>query len=188
MKKSNKIPEDFTSFVYYDETSPSGLRWKVDRYAGKNYNRKVAVCGDIAGSLQKSGYYLVPINLVNFRAHRLIYKMHNHDFDERLDIDHIDRDSQNNRIENLRAVSPRVNSRNLNISSNNRSGVTGVRFEIKLKTFQYYTAELKVVGHKKLSKSFSISKYGEEEAFRLACAERNNFVSLVGDFTENHGK
>lgn len=188
MRKFNKIPEDFLIFVYYDETSPSGLRWKVDRYTGKTYNVKVASCGDVAGSLQKSGYYLVPINNRNFRAHRLIYKIHNPEFDEALDIDHFDRNPSNNKVENLRAVSHKLNGRNLNKARNNKSGVTGVRFEVKLGCFSYYTAELKVRGRKKLSKSFSISKYGEQEAFRLACTEREGYVLAVGGFTDNHGK
>ena len=43
--------EEFAKHFYYDETSPSCLRWKVDRYGGKGYNIKKISQGDIAGSI-----------------------------------------------------------------------------------------------------------------------------------------
>lgn len=44
------------------------------------------------------------------------------------EIDHIDRDKENNRIENLRDVSNSDNKRNRGMMRSNTSGVTGVRF------------------------------------------------------------
>jgi hypothetical protein len=45
---------------------------------------------------------------------------------------------------------------------------------------------------KKHSKSFSISKYGYEEAFRLACEARVEAIRLLNEqgagYTEYHGK
>lgn len=45
------------------------------------------------------------------------------------EVDHIDGNPSNNRIENLREVSSSDNSKNMSIMSHNKSGVTGVYFE-----------------------------------------------------------
>ena len=55
--------------VYYDETSKSCLRMKVDRSSLK--------IGDEAGSLNiGNGYYEITINYNRYSVHRLIMKMH----------------------------------------------------------------------------------------------------------------
>lgn len=41
-------------------------------------------------------------------------------------IDHIDQNSRNNAISNLREVSPQCNSRNCKVSKNNKSGINGI--------------------------------------------------------------
>lgn len=39
--------EMFEEYFEHDPESPSGLRWKVNRYAGKNHKRLVVKSGDI---------------------------------------------------------------------------------------------------------------------------------------------
>ena len=83
--------------------------------------------GKKAGCLDKrpNGYLLVRWNNLLYQAHRLIFFYHNGYWAEN-DIDHIDQDKHNNRIENLREVSRQCNARNSIKKSNNKSGVTGV--------------------------------------------------------------
>jgi hypothetical protein len=67
--------------------------------------------GALAGSYSSNGYRMVSFNNTKYLVHRLIYIYHYGT--EGLDqIDHIDRDSTNNRIENLRNVSHAENMQN----------------------------------------------------------------------------
>ena len=86
-------------------------------------------------------------------------------------IDHINRKPYDNRLENLRIVTTRQNLRNCSISKNNTTGTTGV---IKQgKKWCYNVARINDNNGNRLSKSFSIKKYGEEEAKRMAIEQRN---------------
>ena len=58
-------------------------------------------------------------------------------------IDHINGVRSDNRVENLRSVSKRVNIKNSKIRSDNSTGVTGVSFD---KSRGRYTASLRVNG------------------------------------------
>ena len=72
------------------------------------------------------GYIVVRVNYSLYLVHRIIYLMHNPDFDQSLSIDHMDGNSLNNKIENLRAVTHKQNLRNQKRRSTNTSGVMGV--------------------------------------------------------------
>ena len=65
------------------------------------------------------GYKSIGINKKIYGKHRVIYKLHNHDWDItnfslNNHIDHIDRDTSNNSINNLRVVSQKQNNFNKN--------------------------------------------------------------------------
>ncbi len=76
------------------------------------------------GSKQKDGYLHAKINGSQYKIHRLFwvwwYGL------EPLIIDHIDRDRSNNRIVNLRSVTPRQNTHNSKIRITNKTGYKGV--------------------------------------------------------------
>lgn len=75
-----------------------------------------------------AGYYVGAIDWVNYRAHRVIWAMV-HGEDPQTEIDHIDGDPGNNRIENLRLADRATQSRNLKMNRTNTSGVMGVGFD-----------------------------------------------------------
>ena len=83
-------------------------------------------------------------------------------------VDHINRRVYDNRLENLRIVTQRQNARNRSIHKFNTSGITGVSKEPYT-----YTARITNNDGNRISKTFSISKYGDERAKELAIAQRN---------------
>lgn len=80
-------------------------------------------CGQRANTRQ--GYALVSVGGRLLYAHRIIYAIINGEMPEG-EIDHIDQNHMNNRIENLRDVSSSENQHNYKIPKDNTSGFTGV--------------------------------------------------------------
>ena len=95
--------------------------------------RRVRTCngvriGDAAGSLNGDGYYRVKLGGKTYLTHRLIW-LYTHGVWPVNELDHINGDKQDNRIENLRDVTRSENLQNLRKPlSNNQTGVLGVGF------------------------------------------------------------
>lgn len=66
MSISKRQSIDFSSWLYYDETSPTGLRWKVDVFTGEHYKAKLVSKGDVAGSIRAEGISTVSVNGVSY--------------------------------------------------------------------------------------------------------------------------
>lgn len=89
--------------------------------------------GAVAGCLCKhSGYVKLGLSGKMHLAHRLVWEMFNGSIPDGLEIDHINHIRNDNRIENLRLVTPSENRRNMSMSARNKSGVIGV-FEFRNK-------------------------------------------------------
>ena len=78
------------------------LFWNQDR----GYKIKA---GDRAGWVDQDGYIRITINGKKYFEHRLIYALHNPDWDEKVQIDHINGKKGDNRIDNLRLVTHQEN-------------------------------------------------------------------------------
>ncbi len=89
-------------------------------YVWREWRTKPSYWWELKGSVNKSnGYRCVRINNKLYLYHRLVYFLHNNDWDIHdtcLDnsIDHIDRNPLNNNIENLRVVTNQENQWNQN--------------------------------------------------------------------------
>lgn len=92
----------------------------------------------------KSDYKHVCVNYTYMLVHRVIFLMH-HGYLPHL-IDHIDRDTTNNKIENLRDADKAINSWNRDIQSNNTSGYRGVSWN---KNAGKWHAYIKVSGKRR---------------------------------------
>lgn len=77
-------------------------------------NRGHSKAGDLAGTTNKDGkhYFTVTISQKKYSVHRIVWVMVNGDIPNGLEIDHINRDKYDNRIENLRLVTRSQNSLN----------------------------------------------------------------------------
>lgn len=102
------------------EYKPNGsLVWKK--------SRKSVSAGKAFGSMQGSGYIQGGFFGKRLYAHRVIWALH-HKKLSKLEIDHINGNPSDNRIENLREVSRYENSTNRHkVRNDSKSGVMGVQ-------------------------------------------------------------
>lgn len=78
-----------------------------------------------AGTTTKAGYVKVQINKIPYSAHRLIWVLFHKEIPLDKQIDHIDRNPSNNKIENLRLVNAVSNALNKKCRPSN-TGIRGV--------------------------------------------------------------
>jgi len=100
--------------------------------------------GSIAGTPDKYGYVTIRISGKLYMAHRLAWLYVYGKFPEK-QIDHINHDKADNKINNLRDVSNSINQINIGIRSNNTSGVKGVTFNRQEKKWHSF---IKIKGRK----------------------------------------
>ena len=103
----------------FDYDSKSGeLIWKersIEQCKTKRgctvWNKKYA--GKPAGAVTEFGYKRINIKGSHYRAHRVVWMWHKGEWPKH-QIDHINGNRMDNRIENLRDVEPKYNSYNMN--------------------------------------------------------------------------
>lgn len=96
--------------------------------------------------------------------------------DRKLSIDHKNRNPLDNTKNNLRITNSLIQSINKNLRKDNTSGTTGVYPGVNS-----WIAQWKENGINK-SKSFSISKYGDEGAKKLAIEYRMKMISQIDEY------
>lgn len=190
----HEISETIHQLVYYDETSPTCLRWKI--WNGQtNHCRRDA--GDVAGFLQKEHKrYKVSIAGKEMMAHRVVMVLHGYTIPKGFVVNHKDCDSTNNKIDNLEVVTKQINGikRKTNVyrtlSDKNTSGVTGV---VELTTNKrdgyqgdtYAFAYLQDPNGMRINKFYNYALYGKEVAWQLATEFREQKMKeFYGDWYE----
>ena len=113
------------------------LFWKNSHAKGKIKE------GQEAGCLSSRGYHRVMIGYKEYPTHRIIFLLH-HGYAPKV-IDHINNNSLDNRIENLREASCQTNMYNKRIGVNNKSGCKNVSWNSKSKTWQIHIKSNKKV-------------------------------------------
>jgi HNH endonuclease len=89
----------------YDD---GNLIWRINKGRSKK--------GTVAGSKDSKGYFQIKLNQKVYRLHRIVWLWHGKELPEQ--IDHIDRNPLNNRIENLREATALTNQWNTKKSDN----------------------------------------------------------------------
>lgn len=157
--------EPDTGKLYWRDCASMPARW-LSRWAGT----EAFTAGD------NNGYRQGCVDNKLYRAHRVIWALHYGAWPSG-HIDHIDHDTSNNRISNLRIVSRAENNRNASMRRDNKSGVTGVyeepRGTKRWRAYARFNNELKCLG----------LFFTKEEAVDA----RKNAEKQFG-FHENHGR
>jgi hypothetical protein len=78
------------------------------------------------GWVNNSGYIQFEFNSKNYMLHRVIYEMRFGKIPENMQIDHIDLNPLNNKLENLRLCNQYQNRQNSRLNKNNTTGFRGV--------------------------------------------------------------
>lgn len=126
------------------------------------------------------GYVCTNIDGKYIQMHRLILGLSSFNEDSVI-VDHIHRIRYDNRKSVLRITDPSGNSKNHNISKNNTSGATGVRFDEKLgKWGAYIGVNYETIGlgyYSNLSDAIKARKDGEDKYFKeYSCDNSDKFV------------
>lgn len=186
-----KLDDNVRDFFYYDETSPTCLRWKVERRCGKGHWRLLAAIGDPTPekATSNSGYLTVYYNGRNTFVHRIVYFLAHGEIPDGMFVDHINRNRTDNRIENLRLVTRAANNQNLSVSNRNNTGVTGIHIDNKIingRHYSYYAVTYTLLSGKAGRKLFSIQKLGEDMAFQAAKEFRAKMVEKMNSEGGNY--
>lgn len=131
--------------------------------------------GKRAGSLTPEGYRVVTVCGVALLEHRVVFAMVNNRWPEQ-EIDHINGEKADNRVQNLREVDRQGNALNLRVRKDSRSGVVGVGWYPPTGKWR---ARITIAGKTKA--------IGHYETFEDACAARARAQHDLG-FHANHGR
>ena len=177
---------DFSEYFYYDETSPSCLRWKINK--GKYKIGDVA--GKVCGSESKGYYYTVEALQKINKVHRVILCLKGFDPTGYV-TDHINGNSLDNRIDNLRLCSIAENQRNRRMYKSNTSSISGINFTQNYSGNRYVQSRIYNLNGKRICKYFNIDKLGLLPAFRDAVQWRQSMLLELNrqgaGYSERHG-
>jgi hypothetical protein len=148
----------FQKYFKYDNGK---IYWKEK----SSYARSIEI-GSEAGFLQPGDRTRPPYKAVrllgkHYYIHRVIYEMYNGD--TKLQVDHIDRNSLNNVLENLRAVTILQNVRNSSEIYTNTSGYRGVSWHKKIKKWHAQSS----IAKKKIHLGYYDTKEEAHNAYKI---------------------
>ena len=129
----------------------------------------------VTGTINAFGYVQIVICGVIHKAHRLAW-LHVYGVWPDKNIDHLNHDRADNRIENLREATQAENRKNLRLSKDSISGVIGVN--LVRKTGSWF-ARIKVNG-----RTIGLGTY--KDKFEAICARLS--ANNKYNFHENHGR
>lgn len=147
-----------------------------DNLLWANKKAKRVEIGGVAGGINSCGYMRVQVDNKYHYNHRIIWEMHHGKIPDGMQIDHINHNRLDNRIDNLRIVSHIDNGRNRSINLNNSSKITGVHWDSRNNKWQ---ARISVDG-----KRISLGHFSS--LFDASCARKS--AEIVFNYHQNHGR
>lgn len=140
---------------------------------GELFFKSKPVLSILSGKSSRTDYYRVNVGGKSHLAHRIIWQLY-YGSESDGQIDHIDGNGLNNKISNLRSVTPNENMRNCRLSKNNTTGVNGVWVQGKK-----YIAEI-MVNRRKISLGSFDDLKGAKRA-RKAAEVKYGFYARHGE-------
>jgi hypothetical protein len=127
MKARDKVEANrFSEFLDYDPET-GVLTWKPRMVASsrlKTWNTRYA--GKVAGCKEAAGYLAFGLFGRLWKAHRVAWAIYHSEWPKD-ELDHINGNRTDNRIDNLRPATRKENCQNMAVRCTNKSGFTGVR-------------------------------------------------------------
>lgn len=134
--------------------------------------RKKSLIGKVSGYKNPDGYLRIKIGAKTYLAHRLAWLFVYGKFPDN-DIDHIDHNSVNNRISNLRDVSHTENMQNqVSAHANGSTGLLGVSYRKDRNTYKAIISlngKQKVLGHFKTAPEAHAAYVSAKRVIHSAC-------------------
>ena len=191
MISKNNYDIDWYDMFVYDPTSPSGIRWRKNKYSGIRNNILSVSAGQVAGTKQyrtngKPSKWMVKVDGKNYSVSKIVYILVNGYVPNDVIIDHIDRNPFNNNINNLRAVSENENLKNKEFQRNNTTGFTGVTTRSDSSGIIYFVAFWSDKNGKQTRKNFNVRKLGYIQAKIAAILYRYEMVKTDNSYFEQH--
>ncbi len=131
---ANELTQEYVSECFTYDKDTGHLFWKsrplnhfTSHARAKCWNKRYAKtrAGAYQETVSKIPYYGITINGHFMKMHRVVWPLIKGEWPNGY-IDHINGDSTDNRIANLRDVPASLNSKNMRVSARNTSGVPGV--------------------------------------------------------------
>ncbi|MCG7598861.1 HNH endonuclease [Halomonas sp. McH1-25] len=180
-EKLKKLDREYLWECFSYDADEGVLRWNAERPA-KHFRHAVRYVkwleengGKAAGSAYQAGstsYVRLSIDGVKLPGHTVVLAMHGITVPKGMMVDHLNGDGIDNRLENLRVVTPQLNSRNRRMNPNNTSGANGVYWCEKRRRWIAQGPKIYLGAYKEKS-----------EAIRA----RKNWEKREGNFTKRHG-
>lgn len=136
--------------------------------------------GLVAGSRRGEGYLYVYVKGKPYSVHRIICAMHGIDIS--MDIDHIDQNKINNRVENLRPASKEKNMANRAMNKSNMAGIKGLSISGAKGGKKYWHTEIQI-NKNRHQRYFPYTEAGKQAAIDWLITTRE---ALHKEFS-NHG-
>ena len=164
--------ERANELFHYDPSS-GRLIWK------KVTSNRVKVGDDAGTPCKTTGYTNVVVDGHGYTVHRIAVLLSTGAYEKGVQVDHINHDRSDNRIENLRVTSHIENMQNQSKRITNKTGVTGVCIRYTRKGTLRYVAYITV--------NFKRIDLGSYDTLEEAAVVRKSAEFLYG-YHPNHGK
>lgn len=148
-------------------------------FSWKDPQKASSPCGHINGT----GYKIIRVGRRLFRAHRIAFLLMTGNWPAHY-VDHINGDRSDNRWHNLRSATNPQNQMNRGLDANNTSGVKGLSWNNKNKSWQAAVA----ANGKRYKKDFTTIRLGDSEKAKAAAVLwlESTRSALHGEFA-HHG-